>query len=250
MKNLIYIFFLLSIVYCGGCQMFSEVEERPADISLTELQKRMHKAMDPEGLYRKSKTYVQKQMLVIKKDWEDEKSFIIEVKYKRPNKMKMTTLEDNRPTTSLIFNGQNAWVVQYGAKTRRKVKGKNLERMKVLFALGKPGMTFEQIFKNVKISETDIDDLPYYKLTCISKYQNEPTIIIYVGKNNFLTKRIEIPPRVVSTIDKYGLYDGVITPEETTEELGDSKKHYRLITYKLNVDIPDSEFFPPMFKEK
>lgn len=162
--------------------------------------------------------------------------------------MKMTTKEDNLPTTSIIFNGQNAWIVYYKDKKRVLIRGKRLEQMKMLFALGRPGSTFKEIFKDVKLTEVYIDERPYYKLKCISKFKDTAPFIIYVGQNNFLTKRIEIPPNVTSVIDKYGLYDGVIIPEQTSEYVGDSKKQYKLITYKLNVNIDDQEFFPPLFE--
>ncbi len=240
---------VLCIALGGGCQMFSPASaERPANISLAVLQNKMHAAMDPDGLYRKSKSYVQKQMLMVKKDWEDEKSYIIEIKYKRPDKLKMTTKEDNVPTTSIIFNGENAWIVYHKDKKRILISGEQLEKMKVLFALGRPGNTYQQIFKDVKLVETELNEQPYYKLTCISKFKNQPPFIIYVGMNNFLTKRIDIPPKVTSIIDKYGLYDGVIIPEQTTEILDGSEKQYKIVMYKLNVKIDDDEFFPPIFK--
>lgn len=244
------LFSVLGIVIGGGCQIFSlSPEDRPADITLAVLQEKMQKAMDPDGLYSKSKSYVQRQMLVVKKDWEDEKGYIIEVKFKRPDKLKMTTWENNSPTNSIIFNGNNAWIVDYKAKKRDLISGERLAKMKILFALGRPGGTYQQIFKEVKLTETTFDEQPYYKLTCRTQFKDQPPFIIYVGKNNFLTKRIEIPPQVTSTIDKYGLYDGVITPERTTEVSDGGTKQYELILYKLNVDIDDNEFFPPIFDE-
>ncbi|MDD5727222.1 MAG: hypothetical protein PHV59_01540 [Victivallales bacterium] len=253
MKNCLCSVLVLSAVgifisVCGsGCQFFAEQEERPANISLDVLQAKMNKAMDPDGVYRDSKSYVQKQMLMEKKDWEDEKNYIIEIKYKRPDKMLMTTKKDNLPDTSIIINGRNAWIVYHKDKKRVNIQGKKLAQMKMLFALGRPGSTLKEIFKNVKLTEVVIDDYPYYKLECISKYKDMAPFIIYVGQNNFLTKRIEIPPNVTSVIDKYGLYDGVIIPEQTSEFVGDSKKQYKLIMYKLNVNINDEEFLPPVF---
>ncbi len=250
MKNFRMIISLFSIVCTalgGGCQMFSSAEEQPVNITLAVLQEKMQKAMDPNGLYRKSKSYVQRQMLIVKKDWENEKGYIIETKYKRPDKLKLTTWEDNKPSTSIIFNGKNAWRVNYKEKKRNLISGVQLKKMKVLFALGRPGGTYQQIFKEVKLAETELDEQAYYKLTCISKFEGAPPLIIYVGKNNFLTKRIDIPPNITSTIDKYGLYDGVIIAEQTTDVSDGCKSRYKLIMYKLNVDIDDKEFFPPVF---
>jgi hypothetical protein len=235
---------VLCAAFISGCMS----DGAPANISLSVLQLKMQKAMDPDGRYRKSKSYVQKQILMVKEDWESEKSYIVEVKYKRPDKLLMTIKEDNIATTSIIFNGQNAWVVNYNEKRRTLISGVQLEKMKVLFALGRPGSTYQEIFKEVKLFETDLDGQPYYKLKCISKFKDQEPLIVYVGKHNFLTKRIDIPPSVTSVIDQYGLYDGVIIPEETSEILDGRTKRYKLIMYKLNVNIDDNEFFPPVFK--
>jgi len=238
------LFSILFIVLGSGCQYDGE----PANISLSVLQLKMQKAMDPDGRYRKSKSYVQKQILMVKEDWESEKSYIVEVRYKRPDKLKMTVKEDNIPTTSIIFNGKNAWVVNYKEKRRTLIRGEQLEKMKVLFALGRPGSTYQEIFKEVKLFEVELDGQPYYKIKCISKFKDQEPLLVYVGKHNFLTKRIDVSPDITSIIDQYGLYDGVIIPEETTEILDDRKKRYKLIMYKLNVNIDDNEFFPPVFQ--
>ena len=246
MKNLriaALLFSMLVIVLGSGCMSDGE----PANISLSILQMKMHKAMDPDGLYRKSKSYVQKQMKVVKGGWGSEKGYIVEIKYKRPDKMLMVVKEDNVPTTAIIFNGQNAWIVDYKNKDRKLIKGENLERLKVLFALGRPGSRYQDIFKEVKLFETELDGQEYYKIKCISKFKDQEPLIIYVGKNNFLTKRIDIPPHVTSVIDQYGLYDGVIIPEQTSEFSNGNETRYKLIMYKLNVEIDDNEFFPPTF---
>lgn len=238
------LFSMICIFLGSGCQSDGD----PADISLSVLQLKMQKAMDPNGLYRKSKSYVQKQMLMVKEDWESDKNFIVEIKYKRPDKMLITTKEDNLATISIIFNGKNAWIVNYKEKRRTLVKGEQLEKMKVLFALGRPGSTYQDIFKEVKLFETELNGQAYYKLKCISKFKDQEPLIVYVGKHNFLTKRIDISPSVTSIVDQYGLYDGVIIPEQTTEIFNDREKRYKLIMYKLNVDIDDNEFFPPVFR--
>jgi hypothetical protein len=238
---------LIISVFCAAFISGCMSDGDPANISLSILEMKMHKAMDPDGLYRKSRSYVQKQMLVVKEGWGNEKGYIVEIKYKRPDKMIMVKKEDNVPVTSIIFNGKNAWIVNYKKRERTLIKGEQLERMKVLFALGRPGSTYQEIFKEVKLFETELDGQPYYKIKCISKFADQEPLIVYVGQNNFLTKRIDVPPHVTSVIDQYGLYDGVIIPEQTTEILDGSENKYKLIMYKLNVKIDDNEFFPPTF---
>ncbi|MBU8902540.1 MAG: hypothetical protein KOO69_07355 [Victivallales bacterium] len=245
MKNLRIAALLFSLIFVligSGCMSDGD----PANIGLSILQKKMHKAMDPDGLYRKSKSYVQKQMMVVSEGWSADKGYIVETKYKRPDKMSIIFKEDNIPIASIIFNGDNVWSVNYKEKQRTLIKGEQLEKLKVLFALGRPGSTYQEIFKDVKLFETELSGNPYYKIKCISKFEDQDPLYIYVGRHNFLTKRIETSS-TTSIVDRYGLHDGVIIPEQTHEFVNGSEKRYKLIVYKLNVKIDDNEFFPPAF---
>ncbi|QSH41459.1 hypothetical protein P0136_07930 [Lentisphaerota bacterium ZTH] len=244
----------LGCILTAGCGIFGGEPEKPADISLNVLEKRMHKAMDPTGAYRNAQSYVQKQMLEIKRDWSGKKSFIVEVKFKRPDLFKTTTIEDNRKKDAVIFNGKKAWLVDYRNKQVIPIKGTKFEKLKVLFSIGRPDSTYEDVFKKVVVTETTIDNKPYYKLLCISKIKEQDPISIYVGKNNFLTKRLETieringrPEKYISTIDKYTMHDGVMIPAETTVQLDNVKQKSIVILYKLNAKIKDSEFKPPTF---
>jgi len=235
---------VLCAAFITGCMSDGE----PANISLPILEIKMQKAMDPDGTFRKARSYVQKQMLIVKEGfWETEKGYIVEVKFKRPGKMLVIVKEDNIPVRSIIFNGDNAWVVDYKKKKRTAVKGEQLEKMRILFALGRPGSKYEDIFKEVKLFHDTINGRPYYKIKCISKFEDQEPLIIYVGEHNFLTKRIDVPPHTESIIDTYGLHDGVIIPELTSEIVNGIERRYKLIVYKLNVDIDDNEFYPPTF---
>ena len=248
MKNLRITTLILSVLcaaFMTGC--FSDGD--PANISLSILQMKMHKAMDPDGNYRKSKTYVQKQMLVVKEGWSGQKGYIVETKFKRPDKMLIVTKEDNVPTNAIFFNGKNIWAVDYKKKTRTLLKGKPLKLMEVIGALGRPGNTYEDIFDEVNLFQSDLHGEPYYKVKCTSNFENQEPLVVYfyIGMNNYLTKCMDVPPYVTSTIDQYGLYDGIITPALITSTANGADKEYKLILYKLNVKIDDNEFFPPTF---
>ena len=235
---------LFFVILGSGCMSDGD----PANISLPILQIKMRNAMDPDGRYRKAKSFVLKQMLMVDEGfWGGEKGYIVETKFKRPDKMLVIIKEDNVPINSIVFNGTSAWMVDYKKKKRTSIKGEQLEKMKILFALGRPGSTYEEIFKEVKLFQTDIGGQSYYKIKCISKFEDQEPLIIYVGEHNFLTKRIDVPPRVESVIDRYGLHDGVIIPEQISELVDGAEKNYKLILYKLNVDIDDKEFYPPTF---
>jgi hypothetical protein len=75
---------------------------------------------------------------------------------------------------------------------------------------------------------------------------------IYVGKNNFLTKMLETVEQIkgvnapyTAIMDTYAMYEGVMIAKESTTILNGVKQNYKVIHYKLNAPIDDSEFTPP-----
>jgi outer membrane lipoprotein-sorting protein len=258
LKSVLLSVFAVSIMLVNGCSTLVGPKEKdePADISLNVLESKMRKAMDPNGLYRKSTSYVQKQMLQEKKGW-DQKEFIVEVRYKRPDMFKTTTIEENRPSTSIILNKNRAWFVDFKKKKIYPVTGERLAKLKVMFGMGRPDSSYQNLFKQVKLSQCVLEDKEYYKLTCISGIKDMAPFKIYVGKNNFLTKRLETiekiggnPEDYISTIDKYSLYEGVMIPADITVMLNKTMQKFRIILYKLNVPIKNTEFLPPVFEEE
>jgi outer membrane lipoprotein-sorting protein len=244
------------IPFLAGCGMFSApIEESPADLTVGQLQTRMRIASDPDGIYRKSVSYVQKQMLESKKGFSAPETLIVEVKYKRPDMFKTTTLKDNQPVTSIIFNGKEAWLVNYDSKTAAKIEGEKFKRLQLLFALGRPDNSYTEVFPDIKLVQCRINEEQFYKLTCAEpKIQKEP-FVIYVGKNNFLTKKLETVENIggelveySAVMDSYYMYEGVMIAKETTTMLNGNKQSYKVIYYKLNANISDDEFVPPVWE--
>jgi len=245
----------IGIAMLTGCSMFSsEPEEYPADLSLKELQLRMLKASDPDRKYATAETYVQKQMLEVKKTFGDSVQSIVEIKFKRPDMFKTTTMRDNQPVNSVIFNGKQAWLINYGNKTVAPIDGVRLETLRILFAMGRPGISYTEIFKDVKLSQVRIDEIEYYKMVCTPPLKEQAPLTLYVGKNNFLTKSLDTFEMIngeslkyTATMDTYAMYEGVMIAKESTTVLGGLKQNYKVIYYKLNAKIDDTEFAPPQW---
>ncbi|MHB9139256.1 MAG: LolA family protein [Victivallaceae bacterium] len=246
----------IGIALLAGCSMFSsEPEESPADLSLNELQQRMQKASDPDHKYAKAETYVQKQMLEVKKTFGDPVQSIVEIKFKRPDMFKTTTLRDNQQVNSVIFNGKQAWLVNYINRTVAPIEGVRFETLKILFAMGRPGIRYTEIFKDIKLSQVRIDEIEYYKMVCTPPLKEQAPLTLYVGKNNFLTKSLETFETIngedlkyTATMDTYAMYEGVMIAKESTTDLGGLKQNYKVIYYKLNAKIDDDEFAPPQWE--
>ena len=245
-------------VLLSGCGMFNGgQEEYPADISIAMLQDRMLQATDPNRKYATANTYVQKQMLEVKKNFGDPIQSIVEIKFKRPDMFKTTTLRDNQQINSVIFNGKQAWFINYANKTVAPIEGIQFETLKLIFAMGHPGVSYTQIFKNVKLTQVRIDELEYYKMVCTPNSGGLEPYVIYVGKNNFLPKILEtveqlngVSSKYTAIMDTYAMYEGVMIAKESTTILNGVKQNYTVIYYKLNAKIDDSEFTPQLNEEQ
>ncbi len=240
---------VIAAVSLCGCSLFQDYEEYESDISLDELQALMNQNSDPDGLYRRANSYVQKQISrVIGVFWDDE--YVIEVKFKRPGSWKTTTYEDNQPVSSVIYNGRRAWLVDYKKKTSRELTGHSLIRIRNMQTLLLPDSTFADTFEQVKLSQIRMDGVEYYKVVG-SNPEQEP-ITIYIGKYSGLPKRLVTRENIggimvnyESTMDTYAMYDHVIIANQNTVIVDNTKQISRVVQYRLNVDIDDSEFQSP-----
>lgn len=230
----------------GGCALLEPAEEESSpDITLRELEKKMLLARDPQGVFLKAKSYVQKQIITT-----DGESKLVEVKYLAPDKYKIVTLSDNEPDSAIIVNGSNAWQVNYTEKRVTPITGESLTRLQTLYQLGNPDDSYQDLFAQVNLTQCKIGDDEYYKLTCISKSKDQPPFMLYVSKKTFLVRRMYIPEpfNYRSTIVRYGLFEGVMIPEETKIDSNGAESTSRIILNKLNATLEPSEFLPPVFR--
>lgn len=241
---------LLVLGLCG-CSLFREYEEYESDITLDQLQGLMSRSSDPTGLYHHAHSYVQKQISrVIGIFWDDE--YVVEVKFKRPNSWRTITYEDNQPMNGVFYNGQQAWLVDYHSKIKKELTGKPLERIRNMLKLLQPDSTFSSTFEKVRLSQVRIDGVEYYKV--VGSNPDQEPITIYVGKYSGLPKRLVTREKIAgmtvdyqSVMDSYAMYDHVVIANQSTVTVDASTQIFRVVQYRLNVDIDDSEFLPPSF---
>ncbi len=255
-------FMFIAVIFLGmipGCALWGEEDEsfeQAADITQDEVFKRMMATSDPTGLYRKAQSYIQRQEQELSKSSSKKSYFIIEIRFKRPGKFKVTTLKERKPISALIFNGNKAWQVNYQREKYKELEGLALQRAKLFFSMSQPGNQYSTIFPEIKLTEWINGAEQYYKLVCDAKIKGISPITIYVGKNNFLTKRLVTNPELanggrelyVSTMEKYALYEGVMVASLSTVKFMGIETKYRMIDYQLNVELHDIEFQPPVWK--
>ncbi len=244
MKKAMLLIGVLAGVLAGGCTFAPEEVDSTPDITLSVLEKKMLAARDPRGVFQNAKSYVQKQIVTARG-----KSRLVEVKFLAPDKYKVVTLEDNAPATAYILNGSSAWVVDYRKKSISPITGDSLQQLQTLVRLGDPDDSYQDLFGQVELKMTKVGEDEYYKMICYSKLKDQPPYILYIGKDNFLLHRIVIPaPRnYSSTVMRYGLYEGVMIPEETVSNNDGMVETSKINFNKLNAEIDPAEFLPPVF---
>ena len=235
---------LLLLSMTGCLSTDDRCEEFTPDITLDELEKKMLQARDPQGVFQKAKSYVQKQVVTTGRQ-----KALCEVKFLAPDRFKLVTLKDNEPETAIILNGDRAWLVNYPKRSVTPITGESLFQLQTMSRLGNPDDSYQDLFQQVVLTGCRIDDREYYKLNCTSKLPDEPPMYLYIGKNNFLLKRVRIPAPVnyESTIERYALYEGVMIPETTVIDNNGVRQSSKIYENKLNADLDESEFLPPVF---
>ena len=225
-----------------GCVMLDEeFDERPSDITLEQLEKRMLKARDPQGVFLKATSYLQKQVVTDARTGEQQ---ICEVRYMAPDRLNMLMRKDNQPESAIIINGDSAWRVNYQERTVTPVVGTGLSQLKTMQRLGDPDDSYQDLFRKVDLSICRIGDDEYYKMVCHPKIRGSLQLILYVGRDSYLLHRIRIPALGAETrVDRYALYEGVMIPEETISDRSSS----RVIYNRLNLKLDEQDFLPPVF---
>lgn len=244
-------------VFCG-CTSFETLEK--SDLTIVELEKKMEKSMDPEGAFRKANSYVQREMLKIEGFFGDS-IYQIDLKYKKPHFFKLTTLENNQPVTAVIYNSGSAWQVDYNEKQVTEITGTDLLRLNMLYKLTSPTEKYSKLFKSVKVFRCKLanDPADYYKIVC-GTVQSGNVINIYVNAKDFLPRRIDADLTLIikskkqeyssdCIIEAYESMDNVMIPQKSSSVSNGIESTSTVFDYKLNVNIPDSEFLPPIFTE-
>ncbi|MBQ7394037.1 MAG: hypothetical protein IJV89_06795 [Lentisphaeria bacterium] len=241
MLTVLFSAWMICLAAAGCATLEEEMDERPADITLDQLEKKMLKARDPNGVFLKAKSYVQKQIVT---DIQTGEQQICEVRYLAPDRLNMLMRKDNQPDSAIIINGDSAWKVNYPERKVTPIVGMGLAQLKTMQRLGDPDDSYQDLFKKVDLSLCRIGENEYYKLVCHPKIRGSYRLILYVGRDSYLLHRIRIPALESETrVDRYALYEGVMVPEETISERSRSRVFYN----RLNLPIDEQVFLPPVF---
>jgi|GEM_PF-1429538 len=234
----------------GGCNSFFSEDLYPVSTPIGEIETGMRKALDPDGRYASAKSYVQRQVSrEIRWLEENAEETLTDVKFVSPDKLLMINQIDNEPQSGVIINGDRGWVIDYPGKRATPLAEDRMRLVKTLTLVANPGSRLSQVFEDIKIDGCRIDGKEYYKLSCKIDEDNPgiPTLDIYVDKSDYLIRMYRIGD-TVSKVVRYGLHEGVMIPVEIVTDSDGRKTRVTVVEYKLDVKIPDDEFYPPVFR--
>lgn len=249
-KTLLYIAAVPAVLIASGCASTGETLSA-ADISVDELQSRKDIASDPEGRFARSQSYVMRQEISDESVFGSPEKKMLELKYKRPNKIKCTISSEGEPVSGYIINGESAWTVDYKSRKVFPIAPQNMEQLRTLTKLNTPSSKIKDVFKNVRLELCSTAQKEFYKLTCSN---NEKNIFeIYIDAETYLTSRLRttlrLPQGTVrsdSIMKSYSLYEGVRIADESVSDNGDSSQKQKVVYYKLDIPLQDEEFNPPV----
>ena len=242
-----------AVLFCiYGCASVDEIVGE-SDLSVEEIEAKKSIAIDPDGRYASSTTSVMRQEVRTKMGWLDpDKVQMVEAKYEAPGNFKIITYEENAPVYAIIINQNQAWSADYSSQSVVSIPQSWLNRVKILEKMSDPRTKLKDVFAEVRAEKVLLDDETFYKLICINP--DEAELSIYIDARDFLPRRITgffnvngSKHHYDSRIEHYGMYEGVRIPDESIIIQNGLEQTSKVIYYKLDVIIPQSEFRPPVF---
>lgn len=243
---------LLALVL-AGCNSIVILEN---DITLVELEDRMAKALDPQGVFAGANSYYQRQTLKHEGIFFDD-IYEIQIRYLKPHFLKVTTLKFNQLQRAFIFNGNAAWSIDYRKKTIKNLTGNELLRIKALYHMLSPGSRYSDLFEDIKLDKVELEDKQYYRLICTPDNAKNK-LIVYIDCEDFLKKRVEydfsievegVKRRVKSesVINSYDTIGELLYPLEMVGVTNGVASETVVSEYRLNVELNENEFQVPIF---
>ncbi|GEM_PF-1034350 len=239
-------------LFAAGCSSVKNVA--PSDLTVAELESKQMEAVDPGKRMHDIRTSILRQEITTSHGWgEPDTIQMVEIKYKAPDKMSITTFDENQPTTALIVNGKQAWRVDYDRKTSDDIGEEMINDIKFMQDLAKPTSKMSELFDQVTIDRCTIDDEELYRLTCVNPEQNP--FYVFISADDFLPRRITSnfvlegggTSAYDSHIIRYQMYEGLMLADETQINTDGLIQKGKVLYYKVNTPINDKEFLPPAF---
>ena len=251
-KYLVWMCFAVAVMVFAGCASDKDILT-PSDLTLAEIEQRIDKAADPDGVFMKSRTYTMLQQISVPRFLDDPEESLMEIKFEHPAKFCMISYEDNQPVSTVCSDGKSGWAADHSSRKIKIFDGAELRRLQVMSQLGNPRESYLKIFPKVEVFRCTNEEGSFYRIDCYGAGQQEP-VSVYVDSKDFFIRRIKFDLAVGSgrldydaRIIQYELREGVMIPVLTKITQNGEKMESRITSYKLNVEIPETDFIPPVF---
>jgi hypothetical protein len=131
---------------------------------------------------------------------------------------------------------------------KKQFQGEDLERFKLFNSLGaSPKLNLGDVFEKVYVFDEDSGAEKLFRVVCIPKFKDLAPIAIYVGKDDYLTKKIVTRKAgflYTAETKKYALVRGVMVASETEITYGPDNDRLTLMEYRLDPETEDAMFEP------
>lgn len=239
-----------------GCQDLLRLEPmEPADITVPELVARMGKATDPDKRYHDCKSYLMKQTFSVMQSGS-KNTLSIETRFQAPDKMRLTTYRDRKPTIIQIYNAGEAWNYDCATrKTTKIAKGIPTELMRIFTQMGTPSLDATKIFKSVSIDMQIQDGYKTYRLICDPGVKGIAPYVFYINGRTYLTERMETIMYIngeeylyVNIPSDYTWFENnsIRLPVTSTVKQMETTRISKMTDFRINETFPESDFLPPV----
>jgi hypothetical protein len=223
--------------------VFAADPERMTVERLLDLQNR---AVDAKGVLRKATSFMMKQRLEVI-GTSGIRGEVVQT-FKSPGRWKSVTYLNDKLFSTKIFNGSEGWTLPVTGGIV-PTTGPELELQKIIVAMSNPAKNMVDIFRKIDLDEAVVDGESYYRLTCHPESATLDPIILYIDKDDFLNKRLEMQMwndgrKIAYSARnlKYADIGGVKVVEVTEATVLGIVQRFTLEDYRLDVDVADSEF--------
>lgn len=243
---------LLAAVFgVGGCSSLPDEEVYPVDITIGEIEANMQKALDPDGRYAKAKSYVQRQ-ITQEIRWLEENAdeMLTDVKFVSPDKLMMVNIVDNAPQSGIIINGDRGWQIDYANKRSNELGESQMKLVRTLTLIANPGSRLSKVFDDIKITGCRVGDEDFYKLVCTvdDSNPNLPSLDIYIDQGRFPDQGLPGRQKLVEDHPLRTSRGSADSGRNRDRGQRAGKNRVSVVDYKLDVPIPLTDFYPPVFR--
>jgi outer membrane lipoprotein-sorting protein len=213
-------------------------------LSIKELCSKIRDAADPDGFFRNAESYLIRQKITVIGGERGE--FYGEIKFKKPDKIRSSYFYKGKLMSAVVINGGKAWNISGADGSASDISGIEFDRLKLFHQIANPSTALSDVFEDIRFEKTEENGESFYVLSCRTKLENIPAIVFYVGAKDFLQRRMissdDKGNPYSAEIVKYSLIDRILIPSETKVLTGGVQQQIVLETFKINIDIDDSEF--------